>query len=215
MRIGLQPALGLAQTHQLQQVQGPGAGLVPGGLLPVQADRLGDLAVDGVQRIERGERLLRDQADPSAAQPGHGLAVGPHDLLAIEPDRAGRMERHGIGQQLQDRHGRRRLARTGLADQRHGLALADGKGDGLHRLHDPPFRAETDAEVLHVQQAPHRLRVGGGRPGPQLGLDHQKVFRGSKASRTASPMKMSSDSIRAMTANPVAASQGAWRLLRA
>ncbi len=41
------------------------------------------------------------------------------------------------------------------------------------------------------------------------GFHHCSVFLGSKASRTASPMKTSSDSMSAMTKKPVRPSQGA------
>src|SRR3982074_484756 len=41
---------------------------------------------------------------------------------------------------------------------------------------------------------------------------HLKVLRGSNASRTASPMKISSDSMMATAKNPVKPSHGAWTL---
>src|SRR5260221_1616642 len=42
--------------------------------------------------------------------------------------------------------------------------------------------------------------------------DHRNVLRGSKASRTASPMKINSDSMTATVKKPVSPSHGAWRL---
>src|SRR5580658_11346966 len=44
------------------------------------------------------------------------------------------------------------------------------------------------------------------------GLAHLNVLRGSKASRTASPMKISSDSMIATAKKPVKPSHGAWTL---
>src|ERR1700743_971479 len=46
----------------------------------------------------------------------------------------------------------------------------------------------------------------------KLARNHRKVLRGSKASRTASPMKISSDSMIATAKNPVNPSHGAWML---
>src|SRR3546814_11812909 len=85
-----------------------------------------------------------------------------------------------IGQQLQ--HGKRgdRLARTAFADQRQRLAageveadMADGI-DGLYPV------TEAHAQVFYLQDG---LATCHGA--------HRKVLRGSKASRTASPMKIS------------------------
>ena len=59
------------------------------------------------------------------------------------------------------------------------------------------FRAalpEGDAQIVHIEKRC---------------LAHAIVFRGSKASRTASPMKISSESMMAMTKKPVRPSQGA------
>ena len=43
--------------------------------------------------------------------------------------------RGGIGQELQDRERRHRLARAGLADQRDRLLLVDVERDAAHRMH--------------------------------------------------------------------------------
>ena len=59
-----------------------------------------------------------------------------------------------------------------------------------------------------------RLGEGDGEvaDGEEGSSAHLNVFRGSKASRTASPTKISSDSISEMTTKPVRPSQGALRL---
>src|SRR5438309_11856479 len=62
-----------------------------------------------------------------------------------------------------------------------------------HRLDLAAVHGERDREVAHGEQRRHR------------------TFRGSKASRTASPMKMRSESMTASTTKPVRPSQGAWR----
>src|SRR5688572_5251615 len=45
-----------------------------------------------------------------------------------------------------------------------------------------------------------------------LSSDHRKVLRGSKASRTASPTKISNDSMIDIVKKAVSPSHGAWRL---
>src|SRR6202041_411829 len=56
----------------------------------------------------------------------------------------------------------------------------------------------SDRELAHVEK--------------RLGLAHKNVFLGSKASRTASPIKMSSESMSAVTAKAESPIQGADKL---
>src|SRR6185437_8156445 len=65
------------------------------------------------------------------------------------------------------------------------------------------FLTECDREITNAEQ---RL-VDGIHRDPQL-----NVLRGSKASRTASPMKISSDSMMATEKKPAKPSHGAWIL---
>ena len=70
-------------------------------------------------------------------------------VLALEADDAGRMRRRGVGEEPQDRERRHRLARARLADERHGLGLADVEGDMLHGMDDvASAAAEIDGEVF-------------------------------------------------------------------
>ena len=57
MRVGVEPAAGLAQAHQLDELENAPARL-PAAQAAVDQQRLGDLLPDRVQRVERGERLL-------------------------------------------------------------------------------------------------------------------------------------------------------------
>ena len=107
------------------------------------------------------------------------------------------MARHRIGQELQHRERRHRLARARFAHQRHRLAAGDGEAHALHRLDRVGAGAEGDREVADLEQ---------GR------LAHASTLRGFKASRTASPMNTSSAIIAAITMKPVKASHGALRL---
>src|SRR5690606_14522822 len=95
-------------------------------------------------------------------------------------------------QQAQGGQRRYRLARAAFTDQRQRFARRDVKADPAHR------RMSAKA---HRQVADRKQRRA-----------HAKVFRGSKASRTASPINTSRVSISAMVKKPVRPSQGACKL---
>ena len=160
------------------------------------AVRLADLLFDGMQRVERGHRLLEHHGDAPAAHAPEIRFAGTDQLLAGKFNAAaGPVPRWRIGQQLQDRQRGNRFARARFADQRQRLALVQAEGDPLHRLDGAWARAEEDREVTYF----HKRH----QPPP---------LRGSKASRTASPTKISRLSIKASTKKAVRPSQGAWRL---
>ena len=60
--VGLHAALGIGDSHELQQPQGLAARFIRRELA-VMHDRLHQLVADGVERIERGHRLLEDHGD--------------------------------------------------------------------------------------------------------------------------------------------------------
>src|SRR6185436_9505916 len=116
----------------------------------------------------------------------------------LELDRARRMVRRRIGQQLHHRQGGDRFAGSGFTDKRDRLPFADVERytiDGQRLARAAP---EGDRQVADRQQ--RLVRV------------HLKVFLGSNASRTASPMKISNESMIAMLKNPVSPSHGACTL---
>ncbi len=97
MRPGFELALGITDAHLLQQLQRPLPGIV---LLQffVQDQRLTDLFLNGVQRIQRHHRLLENHADAVAAHtPQHALARA-QQLFPFEADTAAWMTGAGIGQ---------------------------------------------------------------------------------------------------------------------
>src|SRR5277367_1262988 len=109
------------------------------------------------------------------------------------------MPRCGIRHELEDRQRGDRFTGTGLPDQRQRLALGDIERDMVDRerlLPAAAAAAEGDGEIADGEER----------------LGHAYVFRGSNASRTASPMKISSDSISATVKKPVRPSHGACTL---
>src|SRR5438552_17027357 len=106
----------------------------------------------------------------------------------------------GIRQQLQDRQRADGFSGTGLADQRDTFAVLDGKRDMIDRERI----AERHREVADIEQG----LIDGVHAQPP----YRNVLRGSKASRAASPMKISSDSMIATEKKPVKPSHGACTL---
>src|SRR5690606_957476 len=92
-----------------------------------------------------------------------------------------------------------RLARAALAHQSHGLPLVDGHRHVVDGANLARGRVEVHRQVGDLEQAFRRLV-------------HRMFLRGSKASRTASPMKINRLSMAPMTKNPVRPSHGACRL---
>ena len=192
VRIGAEPAFRVADADEIEKLERAGAGLAV-GQAAVQFQDLADLPLDGVERIERGHRLLEHHGDVVAAHLAHLVLVGGDQVLALEQDAAGRVMRGRVGQELEDREGGDGLAGAGFAHQRHRLARHDVEGDAVHRQHVASALAEGDGKVLNGEE----------------GFGHRNVFRGSKASRTASPMKMRRLSMMAITKKPESPSHGA------
>ena len=69
--IGAEPALGFADADLLQELQHADPRRALAQPL-VQLQHLADLPLDGVERVERGHRLLEDDADVVAADPREG-----------------------------------------------------------------------------------------------------------------------------------------------
>src|SRR5665213_2684653 len=139
--------------------------------------------------------MVRSCVISSSAMPQRRLAR-TDQLLPVEFDAAaGAVPRRRIGQQLEDRQRRHRFAGARFADHRQRLALVQIERHALDRLDDRAARPEIDRQIAQLEQR-HQ-------PPP---------LRGSKASRTASPTKISRLSITARTKNAVNPSHGACRL---
>ena len=149
----------------------------------MQLQRLCNLPPNGVDGVQRGHRLLKNHGDIA---PTHGLQFCWWQLqhgLAVENDFAGEL---GGFNQTQQRQRGNRLAGTGFPHQRQLFACIQRE---RHAIHHAPF-AEIDAEIAHFQQA-HAASP----PSPS------STLRGSSASRSASPIKISSRSINTSTPN--------------
>ncbi|GCC45725.1 hypothetical protein chiPu_0029881, partial [Chiloscyllium punctatum] len=114
----------------------------------MQRQDLADLGLDGLQRIERGHRLLEDDRDVVAADLAHLLVGRGQEIAAAETDRTGRMRGRRIRQQLQYRQRADGFSRTGFADQCDALAALDRERDAVDRNRT----AEGDREVADIEQ---------------------------------------------------------------
>src|SRR3981189_3886677 len=108
-----------------------------------------------------------------------------------------------VRHQLQDGQRADGFSGAGFSDQRHALATLDLKGNMIARGRGAARLMKRHRQIADVEQ---RLvdRVHAAA--------YRNVLRGSNASRTASPMKISSDSMMATAKNPVKPSHGAWTL---
>ena len=126
----------------------------------VQVKRLGDLLFDGVERIERGHRLLEHHRDAVAADAAQHRLRRAHQLLPVELDAARRpMRRGGVGQELQHRQRRHRFSRPRFADERQGLALVEIERDAAHRLDNAARRVERHGEIADGEESHQRSAI--------------------------------------------------------
>ncbi len=151
VRIGVEPPLRVPDADLVEKVQRPLARPFPAHPL-VQHQRLPDLLLDRVQRVERCHRLLEDHRDVIAANVAQMLHVGGQQIGAFEKDFAEGMAGRRIGQQLQDGIGGDALAGAGFADKRHRLALADIEADVVHGQRRIAALVEGDGEIADGEQ---------------------------------------------------------------
>ncbi len=158
----------------------------------MKLENFADLPRDRVQWVQRGHRLLKHHRDRIAADSAQSFLIAFQNILALEQRGAGDM-RAGR-EQPQDRQRRDRLPGAGFADDRQRATARQRKRYASDRGKFGAALPEGHAQIAHIEKRC---------------LAHAIVFRGSKASRTASPMKINSESMMAMTKKPVRPSQGA------
>ena len=165
-------ARGIGDLHQLQHLDGAGERILFREAL-VAAQALGDLLADRQHRIERGHRLLEDEADLLGADVVHLMAGERHQVAAFEQDLAFDDPARRHGDQFQDRHRRDGLAAAGFADDAERLALVDADVDAVDGPQDAVVGIEVGLQTLDLEQGRHQI-----------------TFRASSASRSPSPMKL-------------------------
>ncbi len=142
----------------------------------VGLDGLDQLAADRIERIEAGQRVLEDGADPRAAHLAHLLVGQLVDAPSFEPDLAGGDAARRL-EQADDGIAGQRLAGARFAHHAQDLAGRDVERHVVDREQRAAPRREFDAQVLDLEQR----RIVGGR-------GHQRSF-GLRASRSQSPSR--------------------------
>ena len=134
MRIVVRSALRRRDVHQPQHLDGAVHRIAAVQAL-VHPDGLGDLVADGIDRVQRGHRLLEDDGDLLAADLSHLVRAERDEVAALPHDLAvDNLARRHLDQ-LQHRHRGDGLAAAGLADHAQRLAAVDGEVDAIDRPH--------------------------------------------------------------------------------
>src|ERR1700733_8954321 len=163
----------------------------------VKRDDLADLPLDRMQRVERRHRLLKHHGHRVATHRAQFVVRHSEHVTTAEEDLAAWIAGRGLRQETHNGLGGDGLARTGLADERQRAALFKPKGDAIDNRAPLAALREGDRELTYIEKP--------------RSLAHRNVFRGSNASRTASPIKMRSESMSAVTAKAESPIQGADR----
>ena len=155
MRIAVDRLLRIGDVDLGQKVDGALAGRRLADFL-MRQDLLGDLPADGVDRRQRGHRILEDHGDLAAAQLAHVARRQADKFAAAIGDRAFD-DRIGIVDEAHDGEQRQGLARARFADDAQDLALRDIEGDAVDGAHQALLGAEGDLEIANLehQHAPH------------------------------------------------------------
>ena len=108
--------------------------------------RLRDDIADPPFRVERSDRILKDQLH-TLAHLAQAIALHRGEVLAIEQNAPG-----DCPAQLQHRASQRRLAAAGLPDQTKGLASTHFQTDAGHRVNRLGPDGIFDDEIFHLEQ---------------------------------------------------------------
>ncbi len=138
----------------------------------MQAQRLGDLPTDRLQRGECRHRLLEDDGDAVAAQAAELGFRQPEQLAPVETHGAGRLR--AVRQQAEQRQRHHCLAAAGLADKAEDMSALEGEADAAHDLERTARGRQRHAEIGDFEQGHQRRRIR----------------RGSKTSRSPSPRRL-------------------------
>ena len=147
VRVGVDALLRRRDAHLGQKVdRAPARRLL--GQAGVGPDGLDDLVADPVERIETGQRILEDHADPLAPDRAHLFGRQLVDAQARQMDLAAG---NAPGRINQPDHGKPgdRFARAGFADHAQHLALGDVEGDTVDGTQRIAAGGEFHLEVAH------------------------------------------------------------------
>ena len=127
-----------------------------GAARAVQLEDFADLLLDGVQRVERGHRLLEHHGDPAPRMARSRVSLA---VRRSSPSKSAPARRNSLRQQAHDGKGRDRFARAGFADEGERFAALQREGDAGDGGRGGWVRAERDGEVANVEEGRFRRHV--------------------------------------------------------
>ncbi len=118
----------------------------------MQHQHFRELFFDGVQRVKRHHRFLKDHRDLIAAHLAQRRFRRMQQRVAVEQDIAGRVNHRRRGQQAQYRQGGDAFAGAGFPHQRQRFRRRDLQRELVDHWRDGVALAEGDAEILNSEQ---------------------------------------------------------------
>jgi hypothetical protein len=115
----------------------------------VSSQRFEEVALDRVQGVEPGHRLLEDQSDSGPAQVAKLVGVEADEIATLVENLSG--DAGVCRQQAEDPAPERRLSAAGLADEADGLAAVDLERDSVDRAHGIAAGPVPDAKPADVE----------------------------------------------------------------
>ena len=113
------------------------------------SEQLVDQPPDLARRVERAQRVLRDERDLAEAEAVHRRVVADRQLRPVELDAAPDVLHAAV--EADEALAERRLAAAGLAREPDDLAVRDREGDAVDGLHVAVQRAVVHAQVVDAQ----------------------------------------------------------------
>ena len=155
MRIVLEPTLCIGNAYQLQQFPCP---LLCGRLVHAHmlAQRLHDLVSDGEHRVQRGHRVLEDEADAGAPDGTQLLVCAAQQVETLEQHRFTADHGRWTGQQAKQRHHRDRLAGSAFTHNAEQLPRLEIETHGVDGMYVARAGFESGIESRHLK---HRRRA--------------------------------------------------------
>ena len=152
-------------------------GICVGHIRAVEADPFGDLAADGIHRVERSGGFLKNIGDPAAADqadlPGRHL----QDVPAEEKDFAARVFGGRARDQAGEREGGDAFPAAALADDRQRVAFLHRKRNIFDGLDGAVFGAEPDGEVVDFEKVHgNQKRLTQRRRGAEMATKEGRIF---------------------------------------
>ena len=146
--IRVKAVLGVGDANQGEQLDAALANLVLGHVGVVDEQSLGKLVADGEHGSKGRERILEDHGDARAADLGHLLVALADEFLAVELDRA--RDVRVVIEKPDEREGRDRLSRAGLAYDAQGAATPEVKVHVAHGVDHAGLGIEGDTQVANA-----------------------------------------------------------------